>query len=294
MSLLFSVVLLAVEAWSRTERNSNLQQCIYLFIRFYIFVHTDTQQCCYLYGSTPRNGSNCVREGTQFSLIYFILNPHDNFTNLTVKWFKADNVSRYESTPDSEAIPDSQGDYQFYASVSTQNTSFSCNIGPLYRDRFILIINNFKSDNNGYYWCQIFVNNSVSQPSQHAWFYATDNSSCMQRSYFVLVSPPNCAQFHTNGFPAGMTSLQTTQPRAPYDSSTEMNYTTVLSHSATTSMASKSETHQLAYVAGFLSLFILLLSSLVIILLLLYMCKVQRARHHKSGKPNHAVVFMHF
>ena len=247
-----------------------------------------------MYGSKPHNGSNCVHEGTQVSLTYFILNPHDNFTNLTVKWFKANNVSQYESTLDSEAITDSQGDYQFYAVNSTRNTSLrvSCNIGPLYRDMFSLIINNFTSEKNGYYWCQIFVNNSGSQPSQYAWFYAADNSSCMRRnSYFVPVNPPNCAQFHTNGFPPCMTSLQTTQATTPYGSSTEMNRTTVLStepHSTTTLVAPTSETEQLAYVAGFLSLSILLLMSLVILLLVLYTCKVQRARHQKTGKPNHA------
>ena len=268
----------------------------FVVIQFILFfMHTDTQ-CCYLYGSIPRNGSNCVHEGTQVTLTHYILNPHDYFTNLTVKWFKADDLSRYESTPDSEAIPDSQGHYQFFAVINTQNTSDSCNIGPLYRDSFFLIINNFTSDKDGYYWCQIFVNNSVSQPSLYAWLYVTDNSSCMNKSYLTLANPPDCAQFNTYNFSTTTINLETTQPGAPYDSSTE-NSTTILSkepHSATTTVASTPGMEQLAYVAGVLSLFILLLTSLVILLLLLYGCKVQRARHQKNGKPTHAVVFLHF
>lgn len=58
------------------------------------------------------NVSNCIHEGGQVSVVHDILNPHDSFTNLAVKWFKADEVPMYGLIPDSEAVIDSQGDYQ--------------------------------------------------------------------------------------------------------------------------------------------------------------------------------------
>ena len=379
------------------------------FSILYCFMAADIQ-CCYLYGSRARNGSNCVPEGARVTLTHYILNPHDNFTNLTVKWFKADNVPMpmYESSLDSKAITSTQSNYQFHSISQPQNTSQSCDIGPLYRDSFSLIINNFTSDENGYYWCQIFVNSSGSLPSQYAWFYATDESSCMQRNYFMLANSSHCALFHTNSFPTPMMNLEITLPEASHE--TTMNtakitpttssplttlYKPSLQHSrtttdsiftqrssdttlfksspgttttralsssttlfkspsrttttralsssttlfksppgitttralssnttlirglsssttlleslpgttttrdlsyytATTTRAPKSGTEQLAYVAGFLCLFILLLTSLVILLLLLHVWKVQKEKHRKRGKPHHAVIiFMH-
>ena len=62
-----------------------------------------------------------------------------------------------------------------------------------------MFINNFSSDKNGSYWCQIYVNNSISQPSQYAWFYAADSSSCTQQHHFKLNIEPQCAYFvHDN------------------------------------------------------------------------------------------------
>ena len=123
-------------------------------------VHTDNQ-CCYQYGSVPRNESNCVVEGRQLSLNCIVNNPHDNFTNLTVRWFR--NFSRI-------LVDDNQNEYtldaQFEKTPVTNITNGSCRYGPLYRDKFILVINNFTSDKNGYYLCQIIVNNSISQPSK--------------------------------------------------------------------------------------------------------------------------------
>ena len=257
----------------------------FVVIQFILFfMHTDTQ-CCYLYGSIPRNGSNCVHEGTQVTLTHYILNPHDYFTNLTVKWFKADDLSRYESTPDSEAIPDSQGHYQLFAVINTQSTSESCNVGPLYRDIFFLIINNFTSDKNGYYWCQIFVNNSGSQPSQYAWFYATDSSSCMQRSYFVYANPPDCAQFHAKSLPTTMTTSSAAYTEMIPDtnftqSPTYLNYLTVTSRVEIESNRS-TDLHPVltTVIIACLSVMVLILGTSTTILLFpcIYKCYRKRA-----------------
>jgi hypothetical protein len=58
----------------------------------------------------------------------------------------------------------------------------NCTQGVLYADTFGLIIHNFTIDKNGYYWCQIVINDSLKflNPSQHAWFYAEESNSCVQ------------------------------------------------------------------------------------------------------------------
>ena len=56
----------------------------------------------------------------------------------------------------------------------------NCTQGILYADTFGLIIDNFTTDKNGYYWCQILINDSFLNPSQHAGFYAEESNSCVQ------------------------------------------------------------------------------------------------------------------
>ena len=52
----------------------------------------------------------------------------------------------------------------------------------------------FTSDKNGYYWCQIVVNGSFLEPSQHyAWFYADDSTSCVPQLYFQMADEAQCA-----------------------------------------------------------------------------------------------------
>ncbi len=85
-------------------------------------------------------------------------------------------------------------DYIFY-SYSPRMISLqrNCTQGTLYADTFSLIIDNFTSDKNGYHWCQILINNSFTQPSQSALFYASGNDSCAQQ-YPYFRSVPDQAQ----------------------------------------------------------------------------------------------------
>ena len=155
-----------------------------------------------MYGSVPHNESNCVIEGRQIALNFIIYNPRDNFTNWTVRWFRNDNMSR--ATLSTEELTHNQSEYILFqvnaSNLSLANGNINCSAGPLYRDIFILFINNFSSDKNGYYWCQIVVNNSISQLSQYyAWFYAANSSSCTQQHHFKLNIEPKCAYFvHDN------------------------------------------------------------------------------------------------
>ena len=248
-----------------------------------------------------------------------VLNPRDNFTNFTVRWFKS------TETEDDLGITTTQDtQLRFNATHSVGN----CIFGPLYRDTFSLIISNFTSDKNAHYWCQIFVNHSVSWPSESAWFYAAPSSFCTRKNdYYARASPPQCAVFtySTTTKTLLTTTVETSSTEIPNESSplsptsvsislkapsgiypkptsdlvataitkipNEISSRSLLLSSMTTISLSKKlepdpKMKQLFYVAGFLSLFIVLLTLLVVLLLLLYIRKFRTTIHHKTGECN--------
>ena len=79
-----------------------------------------------------------------------------------------------------EDIADIQSTEYIFDNHTTRMTSLrrNCTQGKLYSDTFSLIIKNFTTDKNGYYWCQIYINDSLAKPLQSAWFYAEDSNSC--------------------------------------------------------------------------------------------------------------------
>ena len=154
---------------------------LYFCHQLYHFVPTE-DQCCYLYGSVPRNDSNCVPDGSQLNLNFVIHSPHDSSTNFTVKWFRSNTAT--------EAITnDSQGKYILLRHNDSISPTNNCSRGTLHRDTFTLHIRNFTTTKNGYYWCQIVINGSFLQPSQYAWFYADKTNSCTLQYYLKLVNP---------------------------------------------------------------------------------------------------------
>ncbi len=149
----------------------------------------DLSQCCYFYGSAPHNDSYCIQEGDQLPLNCIIYNPRDSSTNLSVQWYRSSDMS---AVTEDNIIVDIQS-----TEFSPKMTSLqrNCTQGRLYADTFTLRIDNFTSDKSGYYWCQIVINDSFTQPSQRAWFYAADNNSCIRQDqipYFRAV--PHHAQ----------------------------------------------------------------------------------------------------
>ena len=157
----------------------------------------------------------------------------------------------------------------------------TCIHSALYGDAFSLIINNFTTDNDGYYWCQIMVNGSFLQPSQYAWFYADDNYSCRQQHYFQMVnSEAQCTNAtYPTIFPpltmpdsANVTSLPLTAtqnnllPTAAAKDSTETNMEPIF------------------YIVGILSVLALILGTFAIILLLLLVRKRQTQYKKKNGE----------
>ena len=204
-----------------------------------------------------------------------------------------------------EEITNIQNGYQIRKTLAMLTYGNNCTTGPLYSDTFTLSISNFTSDKNGYYWCEIVVNGSVSQPSQYAWFYA---GSCSQNTYYFNPAA-ECAEFQcenkiylTSSFNLvtsySMSQVTTSSISLASTSSTiDITYTSsVVTGPSVTLVTTPDVTQQtppigdepkvevLPYVAGFLSLIILLLVSLVTLLLLLYVCKHRRDRRQKIGK----------
>jgi hypothetical protein len=165
-------------------------------------------QCCYFYGSVPRNNSSCIPEGDQLPLNYIVHNPRDAFTNLSVQWYRSRDMSAV-----AEDIADIQStDYIFFSYIPRMsNLQRNCTQGTLYADTFSLIIENFITDKNGYYWCQILINGSFTQPSQRAWFYAAGNNSCVRQDpYFRSVrDQAQCALVSTGKPPSTINNFST-------------------------------------------------------------------------------------
>ena len=154
------------------------------------FLSIILDQCCYFYASAPHNESNCIPQGQELSLECIIHNPRDSFTNFSVRWFRSsDTLSAL-----AEDIADIQSTEYVLYNLTPKMTILqrSCTQGRLYADTFVLIINHFTTDKNGYYWCQILINDSFTQPSQYAWFYADNNACLREDPYFTYV--PDQAQ----------------------------------------------------------------------------------------------------
>ena len=130
-------------------------------------------ECCYIYTSVPRKGTNCVLEGDQLNLNYIIYNPHDMFTNLTVTWFKSTNDDIMLSY---KIISTEHHTRNFGSMQPTTTVETNCSLS-IYKDTYGITIENFTTNNDGYYWCQLSINSTKVQPSHHAWFYAAANCS---------------------------------------------------------------------------------------------------------------------
>ena len=169
-----------------------------------------------MYGSLKVNDSVCVIDGRPLALIFYVLNPHTPFTNLIVRWFRSDGETRSSSS--TEELTNDQNGYTLFEQRADQAIQgMNCTTGPLYRDQYFLNIDNFTSDKDGHYWCQVVVNNSVSEPPQYVRILAADNSSCTQPvERFVFMGEPECAVFHTNTSSTPVTSSVATPTTATY------------------------------------------------------------------------------
>ena len=229
------------------------------------------------------NDSNCVPENEQFTLQYIVYNLRDPFTNLTVRWFRSMDVTRAISS--TEVITTNiLGGYADSSNVVTNSTfDTNCTRGLLYKDTFFLVIHNFTTDKDGYYWCQIVVNDSYLQLSQYAWFYAADSSSC-KREYHFMTAPKSeiqCAENYTDTYTVITETTNTIiiAPSTTNSTYVATNFPTSSSPTQTTVVLRMTES--VIYVAGFFSALLVLLGALVIILLLL-LCVCKNKSHRKK------------
>ena len=123
-----------------------------------------------------------------------------------MRWFRSTDLTK--STSSTEAIDSAQGELVLIRyNTAALSLISNCTSGTLYRDTFSLLIYNFTTDKNGYYWCQIVVNGSSYQPSQYAWFYADDTNSCIRKSHFKPANEAQCAFETANTVYTHKTSL---------------------------------------------------------------------------------------
>ena len=115
-------------------------------------------------------------------------------------WFRYTSV--IESSEMISNVLEEYENYMFTSSITVPipQPENNCSSSELYRDGVGLAIINFTRNENGYYWCQIVINNTYAQPSLGAWFYADEyNSTHCNRSqrYFTLATSneTQCAQF---------------------------------------------------------------------------------------------------
>ena len=170
----------------------------------------------------------------------------------------------------------------------TTNPTRDCTHDALYRDIFSLYINNFTTDNNGYYWCQVIINGSFRQPSQHTWFYAGD--TCISQYYFQMVdvSEAQCVNVTNDTYP-------TISPQILPDP--EMITTSTLPTATVTAIATTHNTlltvatmetdsnmELIFYVIGILSALTLFLGTFVILILLMLVRKRQKEHKQRKGK----------
>ena len=221
-------------------------------------------ECCYSYASIPRNDSFCVPDGERVDLTYVIINPHDNFTNLIVTWFR----STAENSSTLDEISTTSNEYNFDKFVGTTNNSLSvinCS-HEVYRDTFSLAILNFTQNKNGYYWCQLSINNTLVQPSHRAQFFAGE---CITNQPYYRLANSNenqCVQYITTDseLDTGMTTTYGSSETSSISSSTRLSSVT---------QQEKESDKLIIYVASSLSALVLVFGAVIIVLSILYLCR---------------------
>ena len=171
-----------------------------------LLLYLELDECCYSYASVPRNDTFCVPEGELVILSCIIINPHDSFINLTVTWLR----STTEDTSIFDEIPATSEEYEFSTFISDNSLISVINCShEAYRDSFSLAIFNFTRHKNGYYWCQLFINNTLVQPSHQAHFFVGDCNITNQGYYRLAnlrLGENRCAKYVVTESNAGLTT----------------------------------------------------------------------------------------
>ena len=188
-----------------------------------------------------------------------------------MKWFKSTetnvSASRNKYATNIITSPDQYHLSRYNSSTLSRNST----CGTLYRDIFLLHIKNFTTDNNGYYWCQVVINSSFLQPSQHAWFYADHSDSCERQPFFKLAEKAQCANILYQANNVNPTQSMFISSSSYSSSSTVILYTTASQNITQLLDYTNSSVH--LYIIGSLVGLVLVLGVVVIALLVLYIHK---------------------
>ena len=233
-------------------------------------------QCCYFYDGVPKNVTtvSCTPEGIRITWTCQAYSPPN--TNLSVKWYRS--ATEDKARKEGELISEIDGIYQFDAthalSPFMNNQSI---VDGLFLNVFELIVENFStSKDDGYYWCQLVVNDSCLEPSDfgHITFNRsfTDTCSLSALETVEYKSPQVCALESQ----CNITTTKTEHVMTTIDGKqTQSTYTTTAADSNSTSPQSIGMVVILYAVIGALIVVVLLLL-LVVVAFIVY-----TARNHK-------------
>ena len=160
-----------------------------------------TDGCCYYYSIVPRNVTtvSCNPQGTSITWLCQIYTPHDDYTNLSVQWYKAAPGTVTVDMVEGELLSEQIGKYSF--TVSRWSSIFA-NQSALFWTNFSLTIHNFNSStDDGYYWCQIVANGSCPLEPLPIGYMALDQfpvtvEKCVYSplDFTDSIMPPICAE----------------------------------------------------------------------------------------------------
>jgi hypothetical protein len=122
-----------------------------------------TDRCCYYYSIVPINVTtiSCNPQGMSIDWLCQILAPPNDYTNLSVQWYKAaPGTADNNITAEGELLSELSGKYSFTITGQLLADNQSA-LNGLFSGEFGLTIHNFNSStDDGYYWCQIVANGS--------------------------------------------------------------------------------------------------------------------------------------
>ena len=238
-------------------------------------MYLELDECCFRYASIPYNDDVCVPDGQQVTLTCFIINPHDNSTNLTVTWFRGTTKDISRAT----VIATNSEGHNFTTLISgtvldvlpTHNCS-----RQLYRDSTFLKIKNFTRDREGYYWCQLVINNKLTQPSHRIRSIQLYAGICNSTDYQYFRSAnqteSQCAKYvNTHAVTTGT-----------FDSYTITSVQETPTRLFPATQPAKETERSIFIVVGSLGTLVVLFGALVVALSTLYLCKFWNREKSKS------------
>ena len=120
-------------------------------------------------------------------------------------WYRSTTGGRLRHEPLSDSLEEYQ--YRAYHSLTQSVMLTNCSLN-IYRDVYSIVIHNFTKEKNGYYWCQLAINNTNTQPSYRAWLYSDQTCDNSIYPYFRLgsLNEIQCAQYVSKTFPEPLTT----------------------------------------------------------------------------------------